>query len=114
MDPEQVVQGQVDAFSARDVERFLSFYDPDALIEDGQNNTMARGHEAMRALYSPLFARSPDLHVTIPQRIQVGAYVIDEEALTGFVFPGFPSEVHAAAVYRGEGSVIVHVRLLME
>jgi hypothetical protein len=113
MDPEQVVQGQVDAFNARDLERFLSFYDPDAIIEDGQNNSMARGHEAMRAMYAPLFAQSPDLHVEIPQRIRVGAYVIDEEALTGFILTGFPSEVHAAAVYRVEGTAIVHVRLLM-
>jgi hypothetical protein len=74
---------------------------------------MARGHEAMRAMYAPLFAQSPDLHVEIPQRIRVGAYVIDEEALTGFILTGFPSEVHAAAVYRVEGTAIVHVRLLM-
>jgi hypothetical protein len=113
MDPEHVVQGQLDAFNARDIERFLSFYDSDALIEDGQNNTLARGHEAMRAMYNPLFAQSPDLHAAIPQRIRVGAYVIDEETLTGFILPGFPPDVHAAAVYRVEGSAIMHVRLLM-
>jgi len=50
MDPVQVVQGQVDAFNARDIERFLSFCDPDTLIEDGQNNSLARGHQAMRAM----------------------------------------------------------------
>jgi hypothetical protein len=113
MNPEQVVQGQVDAFNARDIERFLCFYDSDAVVEDGQNNTMARGHEALRALYGPLFAQSPDLHVDIPQRILVGAYVLDEEAIRGFIVPGFPPELHAAAVYRVEGTAIVQVRLLM-
>ncbi len=91
MDPVQVVQAQVDAFNARDLERFVSSYSPDALIEDGLGTIMARGHGAIRALYGQLFSQSPDLHVEVPQRIHVGSYVIDEEAVTGFVFAGFPT-----------------------
>jgi hypothetical protein len=34
MGPVQVVQAQVDAFNARDLERFRNSYNPDALIED--------------------------------------------------------------------------------
>ena len=113
MDPVQVVQEQVDAFNARDIERFVHSYSPDALIEDGLGNSMARGHEAIRALYGQLFAQSPDLHVEIPQRIQVGSFVIDEETITGFVFAGFPTEMRAAAVYRVEGNTIMHSRLMM-
>jgi hypothetical protein len=113
VDPIQVIQGQVDAFNARDVERFVSFYSSDALVEDGQGNALAHGHEALRALYGQLFVQSPDLHVVIPQRINVGSYVIDEEECTGFVFAGFPPEVHAAVAYRVEGNEIVHARLFM-
>jgi hypothetical protein len=112
MDPTQVVQGQVDAFNARDVARFVSHYGPDALVEDGQGNVMARGHEALQALYGQLFAQSPDLHCEIPRRIHVGAHVIDEEAITGFNFAGMPPELHAAVVYRVEGDRIQHVRVL--
>jgi hypothetical protein len=112
MDPVQIVQGQVAAFNARDIERFVSFYSQDALVEDGQRNPLAQGHEALRALYGQLFAQSPDLHVEIPQRIHVGSYVIDEEELRGFNFEGFPSEVHAAVVYRVEGDKIMHVQVL--
>jgi uncharacterized protein (TIGR02246 family) len=113
MDPVRIVQAQVDAFNARDLEGFVHSYSPDALIEDGLGNTMARGHDAIRTLYGQLFAQSPDLHVEIPQRIHVGSYVLDEEAVTGFVFAGFPTEMRADAVYRVDGNTIVHSRLLM-
>jgi hypothetical protein len=67
----------------------------------------------MRAVYGQLFAQSPKLHCEIRQRICVGPYVVDEEEITGFHFAGFPTEVHAAAVYRVERGRIVHVRGLM-
>lgn len=113
MDPVQVVQEQVDAFNARDLERFVRCYSPDAVIEDGQGNTMVRGHDALRALYAQLFAQSPHLHAEIPQRIHVGSHVIDEEEIAGFNFAGFPPELHSAVVYRVEGDTIAHVHLLL-
>ena len=109
MDP---VQEQVEAFNARDVERFVAAYAPDAVIEDGAGNVMMQGHDAMRAMYGTLFARSPNLHVRIAQRIRVGEYVIDEEYGTGMNMEGFPSDMHGAAVYRVVGDKIVHARLL--
>src|SRR5688500_10810538 len=110
MDP---VQEQVDAFNTRDVDRFLAAYDPDAVIEDGAGNVMMRGHEAMRGFYGPPFDQSPNLHVRIANRIQVGEYVIDEEYITGMNVPGFPPEAHGAAIYRVVDDKIVHVRLIM-
>jgi len=110
MDP---VQTQVDAFNARDVDAFLACYAPDVVIEGADGTVMMRGHDQLRAMYSQLFAQSPDLHVEIPSRIRVGAYVIDEEQATGFVFEGFPPELHVAVVYRLDGERIAQVRLLM-
>lgn len=109
MDP---VQEQVDAYNARDVERFVAAYDPDVVIEDGAGNVMLRGYDAMRAYYGPPFAQSPNLHVRIANRLRVGEYVIDEEYVTGINVPGFPPEVHGAAIYRVAGDKIVHVRLI--
>jgi hypothetical protein len=34
----------------------------------------------------------------VPQRIGVGAYVIDEERVSGAKLEGWPSEVHAAVI----------------
>jgi hypothetical protein len=112
-DPVAVVTAQLDAYNARDLERFLGCYSPDAVIEDGTGRVLMRGHEAMRGTYGQLFAQSPELHCEIRQRICVGPYVVDEEEITGFHLSGFPTEVHAAAVYRVERGRIVHVRGLM-
>ena len=113
MDPVQVVQAQVEAFNARDLERFVRCYSPDAVLEDGQGAVMARGHDAFRALYGQLFAQSPNLHAEIVRRIQVGSYVIDEEEVVGFNFEGFPSEMRTADIYRVEGQTITQTRVLM-
>lgn len=110
MDP---VQAQVDAFNARDVDAFLAAYAPDAVIEGPDGAVMMGGHEPMRAFYGQLFDLSPDLHVEIPTRIRVGAFVIDEEQTTGFVLEGFPTEIHAAVLYRLDGERIAYARLLM-
>ena len=112
MDPVTVVRGQVEAFNARDVDRFVSYYSVDAVLEDGNGQVMAQGRDALRALYGQLFAQSHALHADIPQRIHVGCYVIDEEEVSGFIFEGFPSEMHIAVIYRVEGDTIAHARTL--
>lgn len=112
-DPVAVVAAQVDAYNARGLDCFLQCYSPDAVIEDGNGHVLMRGHEAMRRRYGQLFAQSPELHCEILQRIHVGPWVIDEEAITGFQFAWFPTEMHAVAIYRVEGDFIVHLRGLM-
>jgi hypothetical protein len=111
--PRDVVAAQVDAYNARDLERFLACYNPEVVIEDGTGQVLMRGHGEMRGMYGQLFAASPELRCAIRQRIAVGAYVIDEEAVTGFHLDGFPTELGAAVVYRVEADRIVHVRLLL-
>lgn len=53
-DPVAVVAAQVDAYNARDVDRFLECYSPDAVIEDGSGKVLMRGREAMRPVYRQL------------------------------------------------------------
>lgn len=113
MDAVQVVQEQVDAANARDLDRFVDCYSPDAVVKDGAGNVMVEGHDGIRGLYGKLFTQSPDLHVDIPRRIHVGSWVVDEERTTGFNFEGFPPEIHAAVVYHVEDGKIVSSTLLM-
>ncbi len=105
MDP---VQGQLDAYNARDVERFLTFFTEDCVIEDGAGNLLMKGHAAMRERYGPMFAANPQLHCRIASRIRIGEYVVDEERITG----RGPEEQHAVAIYRVAGERISHVRFL--
>jgi hypothetical protein len=109
MDP---VQAQLEAYNARDLERFLACYTPDVVIEDGAGAVLMRGHAQMRGFYGPLFAQSPSLHCEVVQRIRLGGYVVDEEQVTGVVLDGFPETVHAAAVYTLDGDRITRARML--
>ena len=109
MDP---VQQQLDAYNARDLERFLGCYAPDVVIESAAGQRMMEGRDGMRAVYAPLFANSPDLHADVVARIAVGEFVVDEERVRGLNLPGFPAEMHAAMVYQVRGGQIIHVRLL--
>lgn len=110
MDP---VQGQLDAFNNRDLERFLSCYAPDAVIEDADGNVTMRGHEDMRPVYAALFESSPKLHAEVVQRIRSGAFVIDEEHATGITAEGFPPEMRLAVIYRVKDDLIQQVRMLL-
>jgi hypothetical protein len=103
----------VDAYNARDIDRFLDCYAPDAVIEDGSGKVLRQGRDAMRGFYGRLFAHSPQLNCAVRQRIHVGSYVIDEEAISGIHLDGFPTELRAAAVYLVERDLIARVRILM-
>lgn len=107
------VQVQLDAFNRRDLASFLTAYAPDAVIEDSAGSVVMDGHDGMRAMYGPLFDASPNLHAELVTRITVGTYVIDEEQVTGFTFPGYPTELHAAVIYHLVDGRIARVRMLM-
>ena len=110
MDP---VQEQLDAYNARDLERFLACYDPQVIIEDAAGGRLMEGIEEMRAGYGALFANSPRLRAEVPTRIRAGEFVVDEEQVSGLNLPGLPEEMHVAVVYRVGGDRITHVRLLV-
>ena len=109
MDP---VDEQVEAYNNKDLDRFMSCYHPNVVIEDGEGNILMRGHDSMRSRYNALFDENPDLQARIVNRIRVGDYVVDEEEVTGFSAEGSPERVHAVAIYRAQNDKIVHVRLL--
>jgi hypothetical protein len=109
MDP---VAEQLEAYNARDIDRFVACYAPDVTIEHGQGNVVLKGHEAMRTKYGALFEASPKLKCRLVNRIRVGAYVIDEEEVTGSGLEGSPDRIHAAAIYRVQDDKIAHVLFL--
>lgn len=102
------VQEQLEAFNARDLERFLACYSDDVVLEDGTGQLIYAGIVAMRQNYAQSFDRYPEVDCCITNRIRIGDYVIDEERITGMG----PAERHAVAIYRVEGEKIKHVRFL--
>lgn len=107
------VQEQLDAYNARDLERFLACYHDDVIVEDSAGTRLMEGAEALRATYDALFANSPELRADVRSRIRVGDFVIDDERVTGMNLSGLPGEIHAAVIYRLHDGRIAHVRVLM-
>ncbi len=117
MDPVTIVENLVEAFNARDLDRYVGCFSTDALYDalqsDGTVQVLAQDRTALRAIYGQLFAQSPALHIDIVQRIHVGSWVIDEEEISGCVFEGFPSAFHTATIYRLEGDTIAHASAVL-
>lgn len=105
-----IIEEQVLAYNARDLERFIATYSPNVVIEDGENNLLMRGHEQMRERYGALFDANPQLHGRILTRLRIGKYTVDEEEVTGNT--NSPTPIHAIVIYRVEEDKIVHVRML--
>jgi imidazolonepropionase-like amidohydrolase len=82
--PETVVRRQVDAYNARDIDAFLSFYADDVVIRSLPSGEVDwDGKEAMRAPYAKRFSENPELNCTITERIVHGDWVVDHELVTG-------------------------------
>ena len=55
---------------------------------------------------------NPDIHYDIPNRISLGAFVVDEEHVTGFTKPGARPELRAILIYRFSGEMIHEITIL--
>jgi len=82
--PAWVVQRQVEAYNARDLEGFLGWYARDArLLGLPSGKLLAEGHDALRTTYGKLFAASPKLHCSVLSRIVEDDVVVDHELVRG-------------------------------
>ncbi len=102
-----VVDRVVAALNAHDVDAMIACYGEDATIEDGYDRVGVRGHDDMRARYSAMFERFPELRVEPAWRTDVGAFVVQEETVTG----RGDHERHVA-VYLVQDGVIARERLI--
>lgn len=110
-DVTDVVDAQIDAYFARDLERFVACYAPDVVITNAAGQVMAEGHDAMRQMYGELFESSPQLAGRIANRIVVGNFVADHEEIEGINLPGFPASIRGIAVYKVTDAKISRVAL---
>jgi hypothetical protein len=78
-----IVDAQVAAYNAHDLETFLDCYTAQAEIIDWPDRIRARGRGEMRDAYGRLFQENPSLLATIENRILQGRFVIDHERVTG-------------------------------
>ena len=79
--PLSVVQAQLDAYNAKDVEALLLTYAPDAEQFTLHGELLAKGHEQLRERFLTRFLE-PSLHARLVSRIVVGNIVTDAELIT--------------------------------
>lgn len=100
-DPETVVQAQLEAYNAHDIEALLATYAAQAKQYAYPGDLLASGHAEIRARMAERF-KEPNLHARLLGRTVLktaaGATVIDHEAITRS-FPAGPGELEMVAIY---------------
>ena len=102
--PQSVVQAQLDAYNAKDIDRLLQTYAPDAEQFSLHGERLAKGRDEMRARYLLRFAE-PDLHARLLSRCVVGNVVADVEIITRS-FPEGLGTIEMLCIYQVEGRCI--------
>lgn len=102
--PALVVQRQLDAYNARDLDALLAVYAPDAALYQHPDTLLARGTAALRERFAPRLAE-PNLHARLLHRTVLGDLVVDTETVTR-TFPAGPGELDCVMIYRVAGDHI--------
>lgn len=77
--PEAIVQRQLNAYNARNIDAFLDTYAEDIELYEYPNKLLSKGKESMRKEYGGMFAALPNLYCQIAHRIVQGNTIIDKE-----------------------------------
>ena len=97
LDPAAVVQRQLDAYNARDLDALLATYAPHARQFTHPATLLASGAAEMRERMAQRFDE-PDLHARLLQRVVMGNIVIDHEEVTR-TFPEGRGRVDMVVIY---------------
>jgi putative hydrolase of HD superfamily len=76
-----VVQAQLDAYNAKDIDALLATYAQDAEQFILHGERLAKGHEEMRSRFLVRFAE-PDLYARLVSRTAMAGVVVDFEIVT--------------------------------
>jgi len=105
-DPVEVVERQLQAFQAGDLNAFVAMYAPDAVVSNFPGTPLMTGHDEMRAGYASSF-ENRQFTLTLGERIENGKFVIDEEIIA------VGAEVmRAVVIYQVEGCTIARSWIL--
>lgn len=108
--PESVVQRQLDAYNARDIDAFMMTYAEDAQQFEYPATLLASGASQLRERVAVRF-REPDLHARLIRRIVIGQVVIDHEEVTR-TFPEGVGKIELVAIYEVRSGRIAFARFI--
>ena len=107
--PLTLVQQQLNAYNARDVDAFIAAYADDAELYQFPDKLIGKGKDAMRKAYSAIFSSSPNLHCEIKERIIQGNTIIDKETISGIG----KNKVEGTSIYQIENNKIKKVYIIL-
>ena len=96
-DPGAVVQRQLDAYNARDIDTLLNIYAEDAQMLEHPSRLLASGREALRERFAARF-QEPNLHAALLSRTILGPFVVDHEEVSR-TFPEGPGKIRLLMIY---------------
>lgn len=102
--PEMLVQRQLNAYNARNIDAFLDTYSDDIELYSFPDKLRSKGKDAMRKSYGEMFGSQKRLHCKIVDRIVLNNTVIDHEYVTSD-----DKVVQAIAIYEVKDGKIVRV-----
>ncbi len=104
--PEAVVQRQLNAYNARNLQAFMATYSNDIELYNYPNQLIGKGMEAIKN-YEGFFSRTPNLYCEIQKRIVIGNKVIDHERVRAG-----NDTLNAVAVYEVKNGKIIKVTFI--
>ena len=108
--PESVVQRQLDAYNARDIDALMATYSDDAQQFEYPTTLLTTGAAQVRERIATRF-RESNLHARLVRRIVMGQIVIDHEEVTR-TFPEGTGRIELVAIYEVCGGKIVTARFI--
>ncbi|MBT3067508.1 nuclear transport factor 2 family protein [Rhodoferax sp. U11-2br] len=105
--PLEVIQRQLAAYNAKDIDALLATYAMDAEQYTLHGERLAKGHEDIRARFVTRFSE-PDLHARLLSRTVMGQIVVDLELITRN-FPEGLGTVEMLCVYEVKDGLIQKV-----
>ena len=104
-DPASVVQRQLDAYNAHDIEALLATYAEGARQFQHPATLLATGHAEMRPRFAARF-EEPGVHATLLHRAVVGDFVVDHERVAR-TFPEGRGHIELVCTYEVRDGKIV-------
>ena len=108
--PDAVVQRQLDAYNAHDVDALLDVYAGDARLFEHPETLLIAGAQALRERFTLRF-QEPNLHAKLLRRMVMGNFVVDHELVTR-TFPEGPGTVELIVTYEVKDGRIINAWFL--
>jgi len=105
-DAQSIVQRQLDAYNAHDIDAFMAVWADDAQYFEHPSKLLASGANEIRARHIARF-KEPNLFGRLVNRMVLGNKVVDQEVV-GRTFPDGAGHVDVIAIYEVQDLKIVN------